>query len=165
MENGALKDYLKAHPEADRARLVRKIDLTFVCTCPNFPPQLYETAEALAYLHRRGIIHGNIKAANILVSNALHALLCDFGLTELAIPSAPIALSGVRTLDWEAPELSRYNSAKTYQSDTYAFGMTIAEVRDLRPRNRIHSDFFFRCSQVNFPWLTAMGHSIISWLR
>lgn len=86
---------------------------------------LYEVAEALAYLHRSGVIHGDLKAANVLVSNEIHALLCDFGLTKYATSSTSSALKGAGSLRWQNPELW---DGETLQSDTYAFGMTIAEV-------------------------------------
>ncbi|KAG9041987.1 hypothetical protein FS837_011503, partial [Tulasnella sp. UAMH 9824] len=46
--------------------------------------ELLETADAVAYLHSKGIVHGDIKARNILVSESRHALLCDFGLAKWA---------------------------------------------------------------------------------
>jgi len=102
--------FLELHPDADRARL------------------LYKTAQALAYLRRCGIIHGDIKATNILVSDNLHALLCDFGLTKFASTSTSTALKSAGSLRWQAPELWEKDQPKTYQSDVYACGMTIVEV-------------------------------------
>lgn len=90
--------------------------------------QLYETAQALDYLHRSGVIHGDIKGTNILVSKDVHALLCDFGLTKFASSSTSTALKSAGSLRWQSPELWEEKQAKTYESDTYAFGMTIAEV-------------------------------------
>lgn len=83
----------------------------------------------MAYLHRSGVIHGDIKGTNILVSETVHALLCDFGLTKFATSNTSTALKSAGSLRWQAPELWDENRPKTYQSDTYAFGMTVTEVR------------------------------------
>ncbi|KAG8898433.1 hypothetical protein FRB99_007438 [Tulasnella sp. 403] len=111
MENGSLKAYLPRHPEARRSQFI------------------LDAARALVYLHEEGIIHGDIKASNILVSSGEQprALLCDFGLSRrLADPTLP-GLKGVGEVRWQAPELWD-NEPKSFKSDSYSFGMTIYEV-------------------------------------
>jgi serine/threonine protein kinase len=41
-----------------------------------------EIAQAITYLHQNAIIHGDIKATNILMGDGGQTLLCDFGLTR-----------------------------------------------------------------------------------
>lgn len=72
-------------------------------------------------------MHGDIKATNILVSDTIHALLCDFGLTKLPNAATSTTLKGAGNPRWQSPELMDGKS-RSYQSDVYAFGMTIAEV-------------------------------------
>jgi eukaryotic-like serine/threonine-protein kinase len=43
-----------------------------------------EVATALGVAHRRGVIHGDVKPANILVSSDSHTKLTDFGMARLA---------------------------------------------------------------------------------
>ena len=43
---------------------------------------LSQTAEALKYIHARGLIHRDVKPDNILIGNHGEALLTDFGLTQ-----------------------------------------------------------------------------------
>ncbi|KAG8928314.1 hypothetical protein FRC01_006129 [Tulasnella sp. 417] len=89
--------------------------------------KLLETADAVTYLHSKNIIHGDIKARNILVSTATRALLCDFGLAKWAHSVTASASKGRGTARWQSPELMMGES-RSFASDTYAFGITIAEV-------------------------------------
>ncbi|KAJ3552467.1 hypothetical protein NM688_g4137 [Phlebia brevispora] len=66
---GTISQYLIKHPNTDRARLASVI-------CP-----AHEVAVGLAFLHSKDIVHGDVKCANILISDDYHALLADFGLS------------------------------------------------------------------------------------
>ena len=89
-----------------------------------------QTADALAFLRKRGIIHGDLKANNILVDTKQNAQLCDFGLGELMNGRAIATLVGAGAARWHAPEIMD-GGRKSFESDVYAFGITIAEVRYL----------------------------------
>jgi serine/threonine protein kinase len=73
------------------------------------------------------MVHGDIKATNILVSDDIHALLCDFGLSKFADEQTTTAYKGAGTERWMAPELYD-GDPKTFESDVYAFGITIYQV-------------------------------------
>ncbi|KAG8903412.1 hypothetical protein FRB99_003342 [Tulasnella sp. 403] len=79
MENRSLWDYIDSHPDCDRPQFLR------------------ETAAALAYLHSQNVIHGDVKAQNILISPTLHALLCDFGLSKVLSGLMPFATYSTAT--------------------------------------------------------------------
>lgn len=79
-------------------------------------------------MHKCGIIHGDIKGENILVSSQNTALLSDLGLSRLEEVPTSIGLKGAGTAPWQSPEVLM-GSSKSYKSDIYAFGMTIYEVK------------------------------------
>lgn len=136
VENGSLKGYLKRHPNTDRARLVRQILSPAVAKAHHIS-QLRETALAIEYLHKRNVIHGDIKAANVLVSSKVSALLCDFGLAREEGNATSAAQKGAGTLRWQSREVVA-GDPKSFSSDVYAFGMTIYEVSKPSRRNSAH---------------------------
>ncbi|KAG8915997.1 hypothetical protein FRC01_003445 [Tulasnella sp. 417] len=93
--------------------------------------QLCETSDAVGYLHREEIVHGDIKAGNLLISEHGNVLLCDFGLTKSTYAQTSTALKGAGTLRWQSPELWD-NEPRSFASDVYAFSMTIVEVSDVQ---------------------------------
>lgn len=88
-------------------------------------------ADAVRYLHREGIVHGDIKGSNILVSAAVTVLLCDFGLSKLSDTRTRTLLVGAASVRWCAPEVLIEEEPKTFASDVYSFGMTVYEVQCL----------------------------------
>ncbi|KAG8861141.1 hypothetical protein FRB96_003091, partial [Tulasnella sp. 330] len=88
-------------------------------------------ASGLAYLHACDVIHGDLKAANILLDDSLNPKICDFGLSKVLhseYKDTSLALKGVGSSRWMSPETMEGVSVKTTGSDVYAFGMTIAEI-------------------------------------
>ncbi|KAF8517273.1 kinase-like protein, partial [Hysterangium stoloniferum] len=95
-------------------------------------------SSALIFLHGHTplIVHGDIRASNILVSDEGVPCLTDFGLSRLV---GDITMTGLTTssnvggsLHWMAPELLR-NVTPNNKSDVWAFGMTILEMVTGKP--------------------------------
>ena len=87
-------------------------------------------AEALAYAHKEGVVHGNIKPANILLPQENWPLLTDFGMVkfEAGPPdgSTGPAVIIAGTPAYLAPELGQGQEAD-FHSDIYALGTVLFE--------------------------------------
>ncbi|KIK58561.1 hypothetical protein GYMLUDRAFT_262404 [Collybiopsis luxurians FD-317 M1] len=129
MTNKDIISFLKWNPEHNRHRV------------------LSEVAAGLAYLHSRSppIIHGDIRGANVLVTDDLRCCLADFGLALVTAESRSWSTATTSTMKgatrWMAPELiiSRNSTmlpnSNDASRDIYAFGCTIVEVPFHNRRN------------------------------
>lgn len=90
--------------------------------------QVLEIAEGLTYLHQCGIIHGDLKGNNVLVSADEHMLISDFGIAKHLVLGAATPLKVTSSIPWQSPEVLMDSTKLTFQSDVYAFGITIFEV-------------------------------------
>jgi serine/threonine protein kinase/tetratricopeptide (TPR) repeat protein len=91
-----------------------------------------ESADALGYAHRNGIIHRDIKPENILLSNG-HALVLDFGIARAVSESADgerITVPGlaVGTPAYMSPEQGAGSGSIDWRSDVYALGCVAYEM-------------------------------------
>ena len=81
---------------------------------------LSQAAHGVFYLHSQSILHRDIKAGNLLVTELLQPLVADFGLACRAGGGA--ASEG--TAAYMAPELLE-GGAATRETDAYAFGLVM----------------------------------------
>ncbi len=89
-------------------------------------------ASTLAELHRRGVIHKDIKPSNIIVTPSGDTRLIDFGSATLQlvehVEAAPASLIE-GTLAYMSPEQTgRMNRSVDYRTDLYSLGVTLYEL-------------------------------------
>ncbi|KAG9012433.1 hypothetical protein FRB94_006048 [Tulasnella sp. JGI-2019a] len=84
-------------------------------------------AEGLSYLHRKGVVHGDLKLVNVLMGSSMRALLCDFGLSKMFDANTSEVMKGAGTYRWTAPEILE-DSPKSPAGDMYAYAMCIVEM-------------------------------------
>ncbi|KAG9126582.1 hypothetical protein FRC07_002890 [Ceratobasidium sp. 392] len=127
-DGGNLLVYLRNHPDCDRMKF------------------LSEVALGLMYLHtfKPTIVHGDLRAANVLVSASGEALLADFGLSKILAEEegaevASTSLANAGSSRWMAPELFE-GDTNSYSispaSDVWSFGMLSLEVLTSQPPYR-----------------------------
>ncbi|MCU1339069.1 MAG: hypothetical protein JWO19_4650, partial [Bryobacterales bacterium] len=89
-------------------------------------------ATALGQVHRHGLIHKDIKPANVLVDDAGNVWLTGFGIAsqlphESQAPAPPEIIAG--TLAYMAPEQTgRMNRSIDARSDLYSLGVTLYQM-------------------------------------
>lgn len=79
--------------------------------------------EAIKYLHKRGISHGDIKPENILIDSDLNAKLADFGYCRTTLFAGDDSKFG--TLYYASPELFVNGEFDTLKSDIWSIGITL----------------------------------------
>ncbi|XP_052193593.1 mitogen-activated protein kinase kinase kinase NPK1-like [Diospyros lotus] len=88
----------------------------------------------LDYLHNNGIIHRDIKGANILVDNKGCIKLADFGASKQVVKLATV--SGAKSMKgtpyWMAPEVIR-QTGHSFSADIWSVGCTMIEMATGKP--------------------------------
>ncbi|XP_062068926.1 tyrosine-protein kinase Blk [Lepus europaeus] len=114
MARGCLLDFLKTD-EGSKLSLPRLIDMSA------------QIAEGMAYIEHMNSIHRDLRAANILVSEALSCKIADFGLARI-IDSEYTAQEGAKfPIKWTAPEAIQFG-VFTIKADVWSFGILLMEI-------------------------------------
>jgi len=94
---------------------------------------LAQICDGLSEIHAHGLIHRDVKPANILVTPAHRAVLVDFGLVkQLGEDSTTDAGRVVGTMRYMAPEQARGELVDA-RADLYSLGATLYELLAGRP--------------------------------
>ncbi|KAK9847746.1 hypothetical protein WJX84_008136, partial [Apatococcus fuscideae] len=99
-----------------------------------------EVAQGLFALHKRNIIHFDIKSPNILLAADLSAKICDVGIAKQATRTKTSAGDGSGfTWNYAAPEQIN-NALCSTKADIYAYGVVLWEIvtGDRANRGQLH---------------------------
>ncbi|THH08540.1 hypothetical protein EW145_g2641 [Phellinidium pouzarii] len=134
MENGSAFDYIISTEE-----VINRLAI------------LGDVASGMEYLHKRGVVHGDLRAANILIGDDGRACVADFGLSKVIEEVAPDMSSstyGDSPVRWQARELVKpdeYDGPVSVSpaTDIWSYGMLCLEIMTgkkpyhYRPRDAI----------------------------
>ncbi|XP_051116876.1 LEAF RUST 10 DISEASE-RESISTANCE LOCUS RECEPTOR-LIKE PROTEIN KINASE-like 1.2 [Andrographis paniculata] len=99
-----------------------------------------ETASALSYLHASGVIHRDVKSANILLDDNFSVKVADFGISRIQPSGATHVSTGPQgTPGYIDPEYTEFYQL-TEKSDVYSFGVVLIELISSKPAVDITRD-------------------------
>lgn len=98
-------------------------------------PILREVAVAIYWVHKEGIIHRDIKCANVLITDVGQVQLCDFGVAGIIKSRSEKRSTVTGTLQWMAPELFDSHVSYGTEVDIWAFGSLAYEAAVGLPPN------------------------------
>ena len=122
-------------PFIDGESLRQRLDRVGELPLPEALRLLREVASALAYAHKHGIVHRDIKPDNVMIGDEF-ALVTDFGVAKALKASAvdtdvPAVTTGsivIGTPAYMSPEQATADPSVDHRADIYSFGILAYEV-------------------------------------
>ncbi|CAI5963552.1 unnamed protein product [Closterium sp. NIES-65] len=133
MEGGTLSDMLRRRQplqplqpsqqqQLQQCGTARKLSMSEVLSIA------LDVAKAMAFLHKHGMIHRDLKSANILLDRDNRAVVGDFGVARLKTERGEMTKE-VGTYRWMAPEAFGTSSwPVTHKADVYSYGIVLWEL-------------------------------------
>lgn len=113
MAGGTVFDYI--HRQKDKLKI------------PTLLKMATDVARGMDYLHKRNIIHRDLKACNLLMDENEVVKIADFGVARVAVSTEGIMTAETGTYRWMAPEVIEH---KPYglKADVFSFGIVLWEL-------------------------------------
>lgn len=116
VRNGSLYDYL--HKKDNKPSLQQSLSWA------------KQISYAVSFLHSKEIAHLDLKSSNVLLSDTMEALICDFG-TSRKLEQTTNVSDETGTRRWMAPEIAR-GGLLNKGCDIYSFAMVLWELVEHR---------------------------------
>ncbi|KAK9804146.1 hypothetical protein WJX73_004986 [Symbiochloris irregularis] len=91
-----------------------------------------DVARGLAYLHENGVLHLDLKPANVLLTAEGTAKIADVGLSRMLDDKSHLSVAAGQelggTYDYQAPEVNLSNRRVSFSADIWAYGVILLEI-------------------------------------
>lgn len=117
-------------PFCEGGSLYSKIQHSGTLNEPQLAQMLLQIASGLEYLHRRDIVHQDIKSDNVLVDGEGNYLLTDFGISSKLRSTLQKSTTAAKamTVAYAPPEKFKGNAVIGPEGDIFSLGVLIIEV-------------------------------------
>lgn len=110
--------------------------------------------DALNYLHKHNIIHGDIKPANILFTKDNKVKLCDFGLSQYINGDKYNTING--TMGYMAPEIKK-DKEYTEKNDMWSLSAVMYELTNRHQLRSSQMESGLNDQDLNNKWRTKVS--------
>jgi serine/threonine protein kinase len=87
-----------------------------------------DIADGMRFLHKSGVVHRDLKSANVLVGSDGRAKIADFGLSSYHQQAQTLVTNVISTPAYSSPEVIRGEGAITSSADVFSFGVILWEL-------------------------------------
>ena len=127
----AVQATARTEPAAALSTQRESLPQTFFRTAAELAVQ---AAQALHHAHQEGVIHRDVKPANLIVDATGHLWVTDFGLAQVHNdPRLTTTGALIGTLRYMSPEQASGDQVVDHRSDLYSLGATLYELLTLWP--------------------------------
>lgn len=120
------RDYFYVTEFVEGWNLTQMVETNGPLAIPVALQYLLQAADGLAHAHSHGVIHRDVKPANLMVNMEGRVKVVDLGLARVTSTNTPITRKGdlLGSLDFMSPEQARNPAEADERADVYSLGCT-----------------------------------------